>query len=165
VTERAPTIRGMDSPEHLRAWFQAMGHPYLVFKIADVLDLDDDDQRLYLDLLDRFGKAPPLHLATTTRRRVQRTGTNGYSLIPLEDLCAEATIKDLQVVQALVENYRGVRQGKFEPSIVDDCTNCKGNGAKCPHCDGTGKVRVLLEMSPLEIELARGTPWEDIENG
>ena len=176
------TIPGMDTPQHVRDWFVAKGHPYLVFNVADVLEMVEDDQRLFLDIMARagVGYAPP-HITQHTpwgatsvpihtppapdlRGHIQRAGTRGYALVDISRLC-EVTIEELQAVQALCVAYRDVRQGKLEPSIKSPCDCTKGNRLDrgCPNCGGRGYVRVLLEMSEIEAALASGKTWEEID--
>ena len=126
------TVRGIDSAEHLRDWFAAKGQAYLVFKLADVLDLTEDNQRLFLDLVDWIGSAPSLVDAINlpTRDQVQRAGHRGYALIPIPEMCKLLELDDLQAVQALVFAYRQARQDKMEPSHVEPC-DCKGRISSC----------------------------------
>lgn len=155
---------GMDTSDHVLAFFRAKNHKYLTFKLADVLEMPEDDQLLFLDVATRVNGAP-LHNVppdASRRWRIQRLGHRGYLTISIDALCSIFSIEELQAVQAVCYSYRDVRQGKFEPSKVVMC-GCEGRRADCPECEGSGKTTVLLEMSDLETALAEGKSWTQID--
>ena len=163
-----PLLRGLDSPEHLRAWMEAAGREFVVVRVADILDMTEDDQRLWLQIFNaaKIGKIAtnkidemacdilmvPLD-GQTLRRMVQAQGVNGYIKVARDEICS-LSLDDLQVVQQWLSIYREVRLGKGEPSRTDPCDWCKGKG--CTECGGEGETITFLEISDEEAALSEG---------
>lgn len=154
-------IRGMDTPEHVRRFFLARGQPFIVFRTADILDLGEDDQRLFLDIVAKVFPLPAG--GETVRTRIQRLGLRGYCRLPIRALCQKLSIEELQVFQAFCYAYRDVRQAKMEPSVWKPCDCKEATRKTCRYCGGEGRVHVLLEMSAVETALAQGKTWETID--
>jgi hypothetical protein len=159
-------IPGLDTPDHLRRWFEARGQRWLVLRVADILGLSDDDQDLVIQLWTRArtdNAWSGLKLDATNRRPwLQRVGapSGGYLRLRVDLLCASLSIEELQAVQAMLAAYRDVRQCKGEPS-VDSWCECTEGGRRapqrgCPTCGGGGKVTVLVELTEEEQRLAEG---------
>jgi hypothetical protein len=167
-------IRGLDSPQHLRQWMEAAGRQALVLRVADVLDMSVENQRLGIQIFNaaKLGTVAqdvieamssdaftvPLE-PVELRRAIQNLGVNGYIRIPRDQICS-LSIEDLQVAQQWLSAYRDVRLGKGEPSRVDPCEICRGTGktagSRCPECGGSGRITTFLEISPEEAALSEG---------
>jgi hypothetical protein len=153
-------IRGIEDPQYLARFFSEKGHPFFVIKISDVMDMLQSDQIDLLHFLKQLGHSVPSN-EMSLRNRIQRIGFQGYASLSITDICNALEMKDLIKLQEWVAAYREVRQGKYEPSKIDDC-DCKGKVPKCKKCEGTGKISVLLEVSEIEEKLAQGVSWEEI---
>lgn len=156
-----PILRGLDSPEHLRAWMEAAGREFVVLRVADILDMMEDDQRLGLEwiALACGGEAIQGLEGTVLRSHIQGAGINGYIRIPREGICS-LSLDDLQVIQQWLSVYRDVRLGKGEPSRTDPCEHCRGrgqiDGLDCRECGGEGEIITFLELSDEEAALSEG---------
>jgi hypothetical protein len=164
MPDQKPILRGLDSPEHLRAWMEAAGREFLVLRVADILDMTEDYQRLGLDWIAMAcgGSAPNLE-GPQLRSHIQGAGINGYINIPRDGICS-LSLDDLQVVQQWLSVYRDVRLGKGEPSRIDPCEKCGGLGTiareECGECGGEGRIITFLEISDEEAVLSEGgNPW------
>jgi hypothetical protein len=161
MADKKLIIRGLDSPEHLKAWMEAAGREWVVLRVADILDMSPDDQRLAIQILIEAEVAPSTYLdaGPNWRPAIQRLGVNGYIKIHRDKICALA-MDDLQVVQQWISVYRDVRLGKGEPSRTDPCEKCGGrgqlHGQKCEDCDGGGEIITFLEISDEELALMEG---------
>ncbi len=156
-----PILRGLDSPEHLKAWMEAAGREFLILRVADILDMTADSQRLGLEwiALACGGEAATGLEGTELRSHIQGAGINGYIRVPRDGICA-LSMDDLHVIQGWLSAYREVRLGKGEPSRTDQCGLCKGRGevagARCLDCGGEGATTTFLEISDEEAELSEG---------
>lgn len=162
MTNKNVMIRGLDTPEHLLAWMTAAGRKNVVLKVADVLDLPQDDQRLLVGLISvASGTTEPAQRleGSALRSRIQALGTGGYILIPREEICS-LPIDDLAILQQWLAAYREVRLSKGEPSRVEPCAACSGDGRRhgkmCSVCHGEGKMIIFLEISDEESRLSCG---------
>jgi hypothetical protein len=156
-----PILRGLDSPEHLRAWMEAAGREFLVLRVADILAMREDDQRLALEWIAIAcgGEAIQGLEGTMLRSHIQGAGINGYIRIPRDGICS-LSLDDLQVIQQWLSVYRDTRLGKGEPSRIDPCERCRGrgkiSGMDCPICGGEGKILTFLEISDEEAAISEG---------
>jgi len=145
-------------------FFAAKEHQNLVLRIADVLDLRNDQQDWLIGLVEivKSVPQPPVRKEATgwRKRWLLQTCPNGYIVLPFEDLLGPMDMKAVMRLQEVCYAYYNVRMGKGEPSRVDKCDKCGGSkqvdGAKCKQCDGTGITITFLEMSDEERRLARG---------
>jgi hypothetical protein len=157
-------LRGIDSVEKLRAFFEAKGHRYLVLRIADVLELANRHQDTIIGIASgvRPGAVRRLvdvlssHSPVGWRKDwLAREFSDGYIRLPIDHL-----LESLPDMQALVElqealqSYMHVRREKGEPCRVETCPHCQGQG--CRQCDGTGQIVTFVEMSDEEQLLAEG---------
>ncbi|MBT8430103.1 MAG: hypothetical protein KJN79_09355 [Gammaproteobacteria bacterium] len=155
------TLWGLDSPEHLRAWMEAAGRRYMVLRVADILDMCEVDQQLFLQwmTLASGGVSGPELGGAPLRAAIQGAGVNGYIRIPRDAICS-LSLADLLLVQHWTSVYRDVRLGKGEPSRTDPCAYCQGTGRvnarRCRDCGGDGAIVTFLEVSDEEIALCRG---------
>lgn len=159
------TIRGMDTPQRLRRFFEAKGHRNLVISTAVVMDLPLPHRAALLDLLHAAdlrtapsGPAPD----DGYRRQLQQMGVGGYLTVPIDTLCERLSIEQLERLQEWVCVYRDLRQARGEPVKMEVCECTQQNGqqrppkANCPKCAGSGQIQVVVEMSAEEIALAQG---------
>lgn len=158
-------LRGLDSPAHLLAWMREAGRAYLVLRVADVLDMTEQDQRLWIQIVGAAtgGGDPAVAkgaamTGAALRSAIQGMGTNGYIRLARADLCS-LSLDDLQVVQQFLTIYRDVRLGKGEPSRTDPCKDCGGTGrvgrSECRQCGGHGQIITFLEISEEEARLSQ----------
>lgn len=171
MTEQPRRKTAIDDPDYLRRWFQLSGHPFIVFRVADILGMTAEDQGHMIAILAELEPAqvPVAELPAEPaerRRALQRVGHRGYVLVDVEVIGSMAmdAIKGLQV---LFGRYQQVRADKFEPSTWEWC-RCTLRGSRpapedCRHCTGNGKIWTLHEMSELESALAEGQTWEEID--
>lgn len=156
-----PILRGLDSPEHLRAWMTAAGREFLVLRVADILDMGIEDQRLGLSIIAMACGGDGVWGLSSQEIRgcIQGAGINGYILVPRDGLC-NLSLDDLNVIQQWIYVYREIRLGKGEPSRTDPCEACDGRGSlagkDCEECDGDGRITTFLEISEEEIALSEG---------
>lgn len=161
MSETRALLRGLDSPQHLRAWMEAAGREYLVLRVADVLGMLPEDQRLLLNLIAVATRAETSERVDDARLRttIQRLGWSGYVRIPRDAVCS-LSLGDLEILQQWLSVYREVRLGKGEPSRVDPCEDCGGSGKRhgirCDKCLGEGEIVTFLEISEEESDLSSG---------
>jgi hypothetical protein len=171
MTQQRQTF--IDDPEYLKRWFLEKGHPFLVFRTADLMELLASDQRMFLRTVQtvvpaelRTGPIPERD--DDLRGYLQRSvGFRGYVRVPIDRLIGKLEFDDLRRFQGFCTVYRSVRENKFEPSRVEDCDCIIKNGPPpkkdCEKCEGTGRLTVLLEVSDVETALAEGRDWAEIE--
>jgi hypothetical protein len=150
---------------------EAAGREFVVLRVADILDMREEDQRLGVEILvtaANLGVHPADPPAMTAkpydcqqlRSFIQRAGVNGYIRVS-RDQISSLSMDDLAIVQQWLSVYRDVRLGKGEPSRTDPCEHCGGRGKiagglDCINCGGEGKVTTFLEISDEEAALAEG---------
>lgn len=127
----------------------------MVWRAADVLEMQADRRREWLDLNYRITGEDLVAEDSSAgdRRRVQFVAPRGYVLWSVENL-KQLTIDDCIALQGLVSHYEGVRMQKGEPCREDACDACKGADRACTHCAGSGSTWTLLELSQEEQQLA-----------
>jgi len=168
-----PRKIAIDDPDYLRRWFQLSGHPYLVFKVADLLEMTAGDQDLMVELVlnlepaqgrgvdDRFYGAS----GSERRSALQRIGFRGYIKFDVEAL-GMMSMETITGLQSFFNRYRQIRGDKFEPSTWEHC-QCTHGGTRpadnnCK-CAGAGKIWTLHEVSEVESALAEGKDWDEID--
>jgi hypothetical protein len=155
----------IDDPDYLRRWFLAKGHPFVVFRIVDVLELLPSDQRDFIRLVQRAApeqiRAAEPEADGDLRRMLQaHVGRLGYVRLPVGAITK--SIEELRQLQSFVYAYRSRREAKMEPMRVSDC-DCRGKDANCMYCGGKGVINTMLEMSDVEVQLAEGKPWDQVQ--
>jgi len=148
--------RGIDNAEHLFRFFAAKGHKNLVLRVADLLELRRVEQERLIKILygvDFNGPGSEEFRTEQVCRWLKGAGYMrcGYLVIAMARLEAFDMVA-LTELQQIVALYRNVRRGRGEPSELQDHTECGGRG--CPMCGHTGKIRVFLEVSEEEKQLA-----------
>lgn len=157
----------IDDPQYLKRWFLEKGHPFLVFRTADLMEMIASDQRLFLVTTqkiapDQLTSGPVPERDDDLRGYLQRSvGFLGYVKVSVAALIDGLPFEDLRRFQGFCSIYKSVRENKFEPSRVEEC-ECGGK-RDCKFCEGTGRVTVLLEMSLVEEAIAAGKPFDEIE--
>jgi hypothetical protein len=157
-------IRGMDSKRRLLGFFGAKNHKNLVLRVVDVLELRIES---LFEVVKWVCVSREVAIFTDAGRGSMKTAflrqyPNGFITLPIEPLIDPMTLKEVEVVQQVIAEYRNIRLGKGEPSRTDLCKECGGTGfglgpeGKCENCDGTGKIVTFLEMSDEETKLAEG---------
>jgi hypothetical protein len=140
---------------------EAAGREFVVLRVADILDMAEDDQLLAMQLFIAADIAPATSLdaGPNCRAVIQRLGVNGYIKLSRDWICS-LSMDDLHVVQRWIMNYRDVRLHKGEPSRVDPCEACAGKGQlggqDCRECGGEGRTITFLEISEEEEALCQG---------
>lgn len=167
--------RGIDSVARLRAFFQAKGHKNLVLRVVDILDMPQASQaalRIWL----AAATVLTIDYSEQSLRQLKQWFVaiypTGYIVVPWKAIGDD--LKELELLQQLLAEYRSVRLGKGEPSEKKPCPTCGGSGGKthvshgaggpmlhgnkgqCPDCEGLGWYRVFVEMSEEERKLAEG---------
>jgi hypothetical protein len=153
----------------LLKFFAAKEHKNLVLRIADVLELRNDQQDWIIGLANlirlpglTFKSAmPEIKEAQGMRKRwLLHQFPGGYIVLPFDELLGPMDMAQVKQLQEVCYAYHGVRMGKGEPSRVDKCDKCEGrgrvDGKKCKQCDGSGMTVTFLEMSDEEKALAKG---------
>jgi len=152
-------IRGIDTPEHLLAFFKAKGHVNMVLRIVDVLELIQDDFLFIKSVVSRVIGADQFG---TPKIFFLRLFPKGWIVLPWEKVLEGMKVPDMEKLQSALHAYKEIRWGKGEPNRVDPCPKCNGTGfkgtgdGKCENCDGSGKITTFLEMSDEEAAMAEG---------
>lgn len=153
------TLRGMDTPEHLLAWFKAKGMTAIVFNVADLRRLPLERQRQFIDFYRLIYPETPetdvvMHLPTVEFRMMT------YVVIKPDDICSALSMDDLEKFQALVYEYMEDRRSRGVTLEQDYC-ECKIKGTPSNHCkicNGSQTINVINEVTWNEAELSSNYP-------
>lgn len=151
-------IRGIGSAEHLYAWFAEKGQSFVPVSVADVFAMDIDGQRLFVEVKNMMLRLEGA--SEVGRQALQAAAYRGYFLLPVESLQG-MTISQLEVVQLWITLYMDKRRARGKPMITASC-EC-GGIHNCTACGGTGQTTTLGELTKLEVALATGTSWDQID--
>lgn len=165
-------LRGIDDKRRLLGFFAAKKHVNLVLRVADVLELRNEQQDFLINaaVTDNPEINAVEHLAEGKgpgwrKQWLLTEFPNGYWVRPFDQLLERMSLENVQALQAIVYAYADIRRQKGEPCRIDTCEKCKGIGRgsrtfkdgtarPCKDCDG-GQVITFIEMSPIEQELAQ----------
>lgn len=155
-------VRGIDDKRRLLKFFAAKDHKNLVLRIADVLDMIQEDQNYVMNLVSLFKDMDPWYGDKNRRKAFfLKNYPDGYIRLPIDAILDPMELPDIEKLQAILYAYVEIRRGKGEPQEVEVCKECRGFGfvtegrkRTCKACMGEGKIIIFTEMSKREIKLA-----------
>jgi len=168
------SIRGLDSPQRLLAFFKAKGQTNLVLRVVDMLDMRNVDlQTLITEVVIRGAGTPPPAKIFSYKGYLTFHFPLGYVVAPMAALLEDRTLVELEFLQAALAEYKSVRYHKGEPTLRGECLECLGlppgqpmpgsitaltpNGVQCRDCNGARETITWLELDATEMALAMGS--------